>query len=155
MPPIFTYIVLASMGGALLVFLMEFARSRQLNSLLAQCGVLLTAFLVLNVTTGFPQPSGRQAFGGASPLGAIGLMFVCVMVGMMARYTFYLKKSFSWLSLLKPLCISPIVLLPLIGSVQSNQDLESIQLISFAFLAFQNGFFWPMVLEHEKAKGNA
>jgi hypothetical protein len=63
-----------------------------------------------------------------------------------------LKGTFSWPDLLKPLCISPIVLLPLIGSVQGMKGLESMQVISFALLAFQNGFFWQVVLERASPK---
>jgi hypothetical protein len=43
--------------------------------------------------------------------------------------------------------ISPILLLPLIGSIQAVKSLEAIQVASFALLAFQNGFFWQVVLQ--------
>jgi hypothetical protein len=57
------------------------------------------------------------------------------------------KEQFSWLDLLKPVTISPIVLLPLMGSVQGVGELKEIQVVSFGLLAFQNGFFWQAVLE--------
>ena len=73
-------------------------------------------------------------------------MFGAILLGAAARYIFYFKGEFSWLDFAKPLCISPLLLLPLIGSIQATKDLEPIQLISFALLGFQNGFFWQAVL---------
>jgi len=112
-------------------------------------GVLLFLFIgILRLTTGFPVPV--RAFGGFSPLPAIAIMFACVLAGIAARYVFSRKGRFSWRSFLKPLVISPIVLLPLLGSLQGITNLEPIQLVSFALLSFQNGFFWETVLEHAK-----
>ncbi|MCI5157679.1 MAG: hypothetical protein D3906_04425 [Candidatus Electrothrix sp. AUS1_2] len=83
-------------------------------------------------------------------------MFLCTMLGIMAHYVFYLKGKFSWRAFLKPLVISPIVFLPLVGSVQSLTGLEPMQMISFAILAFQNGFFWKEVFGRvEKKKKKA
>jgi hypothetical protein len=94
---------------------------------------------------------GYVAFGaGTSSTSVVLIMFIGVMLGIAARYVFYLKGAFSWPDFLKPLCISPIVLLPLIGSVQGAKDLQSMQVISFALLAFQNGFFWQVVLERAR-----
>ena len=96
---------------------------------------------------------GHVAFGpGNSNTFVAGLMFVGTIAGIAARYIFYLKTPFSWLGLLKPLCISPIVLLPLIGSIQNIKELDAMQTISFALLAFQNGFFWEVVLERVQPK---
>jgi hypothetical protein len=44
------------------------------------------------------------------------------------------------------------VLLPLIGSIQNINELDAMQTISFALLAFQNGFFWEVVLERVQPK---
>jgi hypothetical protein len=108
--------------------------------------VIAIALLLHNAAT------GRVAFGqGTSPVGAIAIMFVAIGCGIAARYVFYLKKGQgSWLDLLKPLTISPIVLLPLIGSVQMTGELSGMQLVSFSLLAFQNGFFWQAVLAGAK-----
>ena len=96
---------------------------------------------------------GHVAFGaGNSPATVVSIMFVGVLLGIAARYVFYLKSAFSWPDLLKPLSISPIVLLPLISSVQAVKDLETMQIISFALLAFQNGFFWQTVFERAQPK---
>ncbi len=112
-------------------------------------GLVLTA-ITLRITTGFPNVVSRQAFGsGASPLLALGLMFVGVILGIAATYIFSLSGSFSWRDFVRPLVVSPLVLLPLIGSLQ-GAALEPVQLICFAVLAFQNGFFWQQVLRDAK-----
>jgi hypothetical protein len=86
--------------------------------------------------------------GGQSPLTAVLVMFGAIIVGIAARYLFYLQPGqFSWLGLLKPAAISPIVLIPLIGSIQTQSGLNGMQLVSFGLLAFQNGFFWQAVLD--------
>ena len=146
MSPIVTYILLLFMGLYALVVLVELALSHAIKPFLVQVTALAALFALLNLTTGFPQP--KRAFGGVSPITAIGLMFLCTLLGIAAHYIFFLKGGFSWASFLKPLVISPLVLLPLIGSVQGASRVESIQLISFGFLAFQNGFFWKVVLKH-------
>ena len=108
--------------------------------------VIVIGLLINNAAT------GRVAFGaGTSPVGTVGIMFVATVLGIAARYVFYLQKGqFSWLDFLKPLTISPIALLPLIGSVQSTGELNGMQVISFGVLAFQNGFFWQAVLAGAK-----
>lgn len=114
--------------------------------LLELAAVVLGVCLALLVTH---ASTGRVAFGdGISPLWAVAFMFIATMFGIMARYIFYLQpKQFSWFDCLKPLAITPIILLPLIGSVQDARNLNGMQSITFAFLAFQNGFFWQTVLE--------
>jgi hypothetical protein len=91
------------------------------------------------------------AFGEISSLHVLGIMLISTVCGIVARYTFYLENGkFAWLDVLKPLSITPMVLMPLIGSLQWDGTLNTMQTVSFAFLAFQNGFFWQKVLEGAK-----
>jgi hypothetical protein len=108
--------------------------------------VVAVALLLNNAVT------GRVAFGeSVSQASTVGIMFVATVCGISARFIFYLQTGqFSWLSFFKPIAISPIVLLPLIGSVQQTGELNTMQVVSFALLAFQNGFFWHAVLEGAK-----
>jgi hypothetical protein len=147
MSPIITNALVAFIVLFFITTLIEFLRKHYFKRFLFEILLIIGFIIILNITTGFPIPSSRQAFGGVSPLVAMGIMFVCTILGIMAHYFFYLKGKFSWRKFLKPLFISPIVFLPLIGSVQSISSLESIQMISFAILAFQNGFFWKEVFE--------
>ncbi len=150
MPQSVTYLILLCVGLYGLLLVVDGVRTRRFRRLVTEGGLLLAAIVVLRVTTGFPTPAGRQAFGGLGPLPAIALMFVCVLLGMAARYFFYLRGEFSWVSFVKPLCVSPIVLLPLLGTIQGISAVGPIQLIAFCVLAFQNGFFWRVVFEHAK-----
>ena len=153
MSPIMTYLLMIFLGLFGLFIVVELIRIRAVKRFVIQAVVLVLAIVLLKATTGFP--AARTAFGGVSPILAISIMFVCTPIGIAAHYLFYTKGQFSWQAFLKPLVITPIVLLPLIGSVQGTSDLEPIQLISFALLAFQNGFFWKEVFAHAKAKIDA
>ena len=148
MSPLITYSLMFFLGAFALFIIIEVIVSRAVIRFVIQTAILLAVILLFRVITGFPKIT--TAFGGVSPIIAIGIMFVCTVLGIVGHYFFNLKGRFSWRTFLKPLIISPIVLLPLIGSVQVTSDIENIQLISFGFLAFQNGFFWKEVLEHAK-----
>jgi hypothetical protein len=124
-------------------------RRRWLRFTLEAVSVLIVMAIALLVNS---TVTGRVAFGeGKSPAGSVGIMFAATICGIAARYIFYLQAGqFSWLDFLKPLTISPIVLLPLIGSVQTTGELSGMQIMSFGVLAFQNGFFWQAVLAGAK-----
>lgn len=148
MTPVVTNLILISMSAFALLAIVDAARQRRFRSGLFQLGAVVAAYVVLHVTTGFP--SARVPFGGATPTLAIGLMFVSIILGIAANSVFYARAPFSWLAFLKPLVISPIVLLPLVGSIQGMSGIEAVQLISLCCLAFQNGFFWKTVLTHAR-----
>jgi len=126
-------------------------RSRRLKRFLLEL-LPLVGLLVIDVIMASAE-AGYVTFGpGRSPTLVVVLMFACILFGIGARYIFYLEGEFSWLDFAKPLCISPILLLPLIGSLQAGKDLETMQVVSFALLAFQNGFFWQAVLAQARPK---
>lgn len=150
MPPVTTYFVLVSMSVYALVLLVELVRERRAKRILLEATGLVVAAAFLHLTTGFPRPSPLRAFGGLGPLPVIGLMFVGVLLGTIARYFFYLRTPFSWISLIKPLCVSPIVLLPLLGTLYGVTEAEPVQIASFCLLAFQNGFFWRIVFDRAR-----
>jgi hypothetical protein len=139
------FLILAALLAAV-----DFAYNRSWRRLIFHLVTLGIVFLILWITTGFPSPT-RQAFGGISPLLALALMYAGVVLGIAANYIFYLSQPFSWLDFARPLVVSPIVLLPLIGSLQGAR-LESLQIVCFVVLAFQNGFFWQQVLRNAKPK---
>ncbi len=141
--------------GYSLAILMELVVRKNWRRFLVEIGVLLAvlalALLINNSVNGY------VSFGkGASPMVTIGVMLLATVLGIAARYVFFLKKeAFSWFDLVKPIAISPIVLLPLIGSVQATGELTQMQVLSFAFLAFQNGFFWQAVLDSSRPTTSA
>jgi len=149
MSPIITYLLIIFLALFGLFIIIELMVGRAVKKFVTQAAILFVVIVFLKVTTGFPAT--RVAFGGVTPIVAISIMFVCTLIGIAGHYFFYMKGKFAWRTFLKPLVISPIVLLPLIGSVQGTSDLEYVQMISFGILAFQNGFFWKEVLEHAKS----
>lgn len=153
MPLIITWLLLLFIVIYLLILVGEWVFSRSFKKILPELFPLVGFVLLLHLTIGFPSAPSRQSFGESiSPLTALGLMFVSTMLGIMAHYIFSHKGKFSWKNFLKPLVVSPIVFLPLIGTVQGVSGLESLQMITFAILAFQNGFFWKEVLSNVKEK---
>lgn len=148
MTPLVNYLLLGCLALYSLVLLVEALSGKRSRTVALEGGGLVAFLVILHLTTGFPTPA--RAFGGFSPLSAIAIMFGSVLTGIASQYVFYRKGRFTLRSFLKPMVISPIVLLPLLGSLQGITALEPIQLISFALLSFQNGFFWQTVLEREK-----
>lgn len=148
MSPIITYILLVFLSLFALFIIFELYFNRNVKSFLVQTFALLIVFAFLNLTTGFPETI--IVFGGVTPLFVIGVLFICVLTGIFANYFFYRKGKFELSAFLKPLVISPIVLLPLIGSVQKTTEFDTVQIISFGVLAFQNGFFWKEVFFNAK-----
>jgi hypothetical protein len=135
----------------LVLILADWVRSRRHKRFLLEL-LPLAALLIVDVLIS-TEATGYLAFGaGTSPTMVILVMFGAILLGTAARYVFHLQVRFSWLDFAKPLCISPILLLPLIGSVQGVTDLQPMQVVSFALLAFQNGFFWQVVLERTQPK---
>jgi hypothetical protein len=138
----------------LALIVIDLIRSRRYKrfvfSVLVLLGLIILDMLLTNATIGY------VAFGaGSSPISVLFIMFTSIVFGVAARYIFYLQNSFSWMGFLKPICISPILLLPLIGSVQGMQNLNAMQVVSFSLLAFQNGFFWQAVLQQARPKKTA
>ena len=128
------------------ILLLDFFRGARRRAAIGL--VLLIVFLiVLNLTTGFPRASGRVSFGGSIPgWWALVAMAIGVIFGIVAQYVWSKPKKPKLLDFLRPIVVSPLVLLPLIGSLQEG-PLELIQLASLTLLAFQNGFFWQQVLK--------
>jgi hypothetical protein len=150
MSPLITYLLIGFLGLYLLFIIVELLLNRLFKRFLIQGICLIAVLVILYTTTGFPVP--RTTFGSVSPILTLVFMFIATILGIAAHYLFYLKDKFSWISFIKPLIISPIVFLPMVGSVQGTARLEYIQLLTFSILAFQNGFFWKQVLEHAKPK---
>jgi len=117
---------------------------RALIQIVISIGILIILLLFADF------PAHRVAFGGFSPITAIIIMFPCVCLGIAANHWYSSKEKFNWAAFFKTLIIAPIILLPLIGSIQGSSDLATFQLICFGILAFQNGFFWKEALENAR-----
>lgn len=143
-----TTALLVFIGLFCCIILIELIMTRKIKRTLLEVAILAVIVVILRLTTGFPAT--RTSFGSESP--ALALFVICfgTILGMVAQYFFYLKGKFSWRAFLKPLFISPMILLPLVGSIQGATRFETMQILSIGFLAFQNGFFWQVVFEHAK-----
>src|SRR2546423_7843590 len=73
--------------------------SRYRIAAVLQLAGLIVAAMVLRVTTNFPTP--RTSFGSVPLLGVVAGMFVCIALGIAARYVFYASSPFSWSAMLK------------------------------------------------------
>lgn len=141
MPPLINYILRACLLLYALFALIGVLR-REVGAW-KELACVLAAFVILRWTTGFPAVI--QSFSGVTPFVSVIIMFGFVLLGTIANYFFELRGRFSWESFVKPILVSPIVLLPLVGTVATRPEVQPIELISFAILAFQNGFFWRSV----------
>ncbi len=150
MPPLITSILLACFVSYLLLIVIDGVVYRCFERFWRELFGVIAAFLVVHLSTGFP--AARESFSSVPRIFTVVIMFVFVLFGMVANYFFYLKEAFSWRSFVRPLLVSPMVLLPLFGTVENQSDIESIQVICLACLAFQNGFFWRTVFEHARPK---
>jgi hypothetical protein len=156
LPGFSVYLIMLFSGLTVLsTFSLRPARSSTLVTIgltIVTCVFAYIAFLYL--FAGFP--AARQSFAAdADQILALLLIsiFVCVVLGTVAEYFFGLNEGrVSWRKMLTPLCVSPLVMLPLIGSLPNINQITALQWVSFGFLGFQNGFFWRRVFEKVSAQ---
>lgn len=94
------------------------------------------------------------AFGDGyklNPFILVFVMLVCVMLGIAAAYAFNSSEKFRLRDFIRPFVISPIVLLPLLGSLPAS-EVGAVQIISILIMAFQNGFFWQRIFKDVKVE---
>src|SRR5271165_2617740 len=100
MPTVITVLLSFFLALLSLIGIIDLLFSRKWKTGLAELGFVVIVAVVLHFTTGYP--TSREAFGGSSPLTVIAIMLVCTMLGVAARYFFYLEGEFRWRSFLKP-----------------------------------------------------
>jgi len=127
--------------------------------------VLLAYVGALHFFFGFPSFTGALAKGPSqlteashSEAPLVFALFVMMVLGMFADYLYsYLDApkgslEFEWRSFLKPIVVSPLVFVPLAGSLQNeNVDLShfSIPVFMLFLVAFENGFLWRGYFERK------
>lgn len=143
-------VMFAALVAAALFEVVGFLRDRRAVPFLIS--LIVIGAMALAALLWVPEPApDRSVFGAADEGGfsvmiAVAAMFVAIGLGIVARYVFDAEKdTFDWFALLRPMVISPILLLPLIGTLD-NGELQPLQILSLAILSFQNGFFWQKVL---------
>lgn len=112
--------------------------------------VLAFSVFFLNRSTDFPFP--MTAFGGSAPnVYIFTTMFVCILFGMVSHYLFF-HKDLTLKNCLRPLLVSPILLIPLYGLVDPTSDLSPLRIVYLCLLSYQNGFFWKHLFENIEQK---
>jgi hypothetical protein len=151
MTPFVTNLIAVSLIILLLVIIVDLLRGSKLMALYQLLG--LGIFLwILHVASDFPH--ARVPFGDVEHVSMILLLYGCTVAGMIAGYFFYLRGTFRWRGFLRPILVSPIIFLPLVGLVSTSDEKTQItQSISLCILAFQSGFFWKVVFA--RAEKNA
>ncbi|MBA53001.1 MAG: hypothetical protein CMK89_00965 [Pseudomonadales bacterium] len=119
-------------------------RYRNYKYNLLQFTALAVVFLVLAWSSGFPFP--RISFGSTSSEATLAAMFVSIVLGMISNYIFF-NDTFSFRQCVKPILVSPILLMPLYSLVEGSSKFESIKVASLCLISYQNGFFWKIFFE--------
>lgn len=141
--------VIIGLGGLYLVtiLLSPFGSTKGGASLWIEVCCLIGYFALLRHWTGFPKP--LIAF--SEPISIVFLigLQVSVMVGIFSNQLYAAPPGTlrSWDELAKPLLVAPLLLLPLLGSLEGCGKLSAIQGASFLLLGFQSGFFWRKVFQ--------
>jgi hypothetical protein len=149
-------LILVCSAAVVILAVVDLVKRRFHLAVLQLLGLTLV-FLGLN--RGIDFPHWRIAFGGGSDetLGffTIGAYFLCMVLGIVSNYFYFRDAPFSWDGLLRPIFVSPIVFLPLLGTLPPpSEGLHVLQAASLGLLAFQNGFFWKVVFERAAKKQN-
>ena len=114
-----------------------------------QYAVLLLVAIFFHLTTGFPIPA--QSFGSETSIAVVASMAICILLGMLSSFFFY-RDGRGIRDCVKPLLVSPIILLPLLGLLRDISDFEPITILSLCLISYQNGFFWKVVFKRLDAK---
>ncbi len=143
MPPSLNILCLIAAGtyaASILFNLITPRRSRGLSFLES---VLLAIYLVmLHQWTGFPH--SQVPFSSSVSLGFLGALQLAVVAGILCSQAYHLNPTSpdGWFEIARPVMVAPLLLLPLLASLDSCGERTSLQNCSFLLLAFQNGFFW-------------
>ncbi|WP_085298897.1 hypothetical protein [Cognaticolwellia mytili] len=144
MSPLLNNLLLFSLVLYIIYVIYEWGNNKKWKVLIINLVVVFFVFFILYTLTGFPFP--KVSFGSVTPLSTILMMYLALVLGIAANY-FYFSTSFSLAIFLKPILVSPIIMVPLVGLVQTSNSIDDMKLISLIFVAFQNGFFWKSIFE--------
>jgi hypothetical protein len=120
--------------------------------LLAALFAVLAVVVVTFVTTDFP--GYRVSFGGdwLAEIVLVVVAFAGIVFGILAHIVYYRGEQVTLAEFLKPLVVSPLLIAPLVG-VMETTGFEVLTMLSLFILAFQNGFFWKEMLKNVRPTG--
>jgi hypothetical protein len=152
---------------SLVISLYKFLLSKKVSYFIINSIILILCVIVLYkyfYIAEIPIPKGSQDTTSFTTWLTIGLCFIAMIIGMLCQflYLYYtlpkkdrdkLKKD--WGGFIAPICVSPIVFIPLatlLQNVRIDFTNPSITSIMSLFIAFQNGFFWKEIFDHHRKK---
>lgn len=167
MPLLAEILVTLSLLGALIFCVWSFFKHRNIKKTVLQLLLLLGLVLTLHVFLGFPNFlvsfTGQTISKGRSdgellenwPMYVVS--YVAMILGMLSQYVYaWLTKpqgerpTFDWGSFVAPLLVSPIVFVPLFGTLNGGEGVEKSNFM-IVLVAFENGFFFKSYFD-QRAK---
>ena len=151
-PLLNTIVICLGVVYLMIVGLGFFEASKQRLSLWIEASFLLGYFLLLHAWTDFPRT--MTSFSEPVSLTFLVSLQLSVVAGILSNrfFTAHADAPQSWSTLMRPLVVAPMLLLPLLGSLDGCGELTTIQTASFLLLGFQNGFFWRKVFQHIQSR---
>ena len=153
MPPFFTALIIFSVVTFLVTTIIGAVQGiLSIKRLCLEISFLFSYTVALFAWTGFPH--SIVAFSEpVSPrfLLALQISIIAGIIGCQA-FEHPSDQKWRWQEILRPVLVAPMLLLPLLGSLDSCGGLNSLQSASFFLLAFQNGFFWRKVFHQVSTK---
>ena len=109
--------------------------------------LLVCVYLILRATGTF---SVQKSFGAREDLSVLATIVIATVAGIIASKAFEVQDSgkLRWQEIVVPLLVTPLAVSP-VWSVYVDQNLSNPtvkQFISFAFMAFSNGFTWKSIV---------
>ncbi len=164
MTPWMTIIVAVALIGLALLSIYQIVRSPKRGPFLFSLVILAGIAWLLRRFFGFPtaQPIAASKSLTPSELPIIGVLFVCMILGMLAHWLYawletpQVKRApFDFGRFVAPVLASPVIFIPLLAS-QQNTDLSLAQLdvprVMVFLVAFENGFFWKEYFDNRKKR---
>jgi hypothetical protein len=80
-------------------------------------------------------------------VGTVGAVF-----GVVGSYLIKQDRAgFDWRGLIKPLLISPMLIIPTVKLVEAAEEQTFMTMLLVFAMSYQNGFFWERVMKGEKS----
>ena len=147
---------------SLLLSFHSYLLSKNVRYLIINSIVLILCFIILYkyyYINEIPIPKGQGATSVETYL-TIGLCFIAMISGMVCHFLFFHyilpkkerdKVKKDWGRIIAPICVSPIVFIPVVTLLQ-NAKIDfanpSIANITQFLIAFENGFFWKEIFDN-------
>jgi hypothetical protein len=157
-----TAIVSVALVGLATLAVPFFARENRIRLFLLQIAVLAGVAVILHRLCGFPaaKPTTIPMVAGPNEGPVIGVLFACMLLGMLAHRLFVWletpqrkRPTFDLGLFIAPVLASPIIFVPLLASLQNAKpNLAQLDISHFMLflVAFQNGFFWQEYFENRR-----